>query len=118
MNMVMPEIMRTIGADLMRTHSNSEISVLLCLVFLYLTSCQRIPKDALELSQESLQHRQLETRRFDTRDEVKLLSASTQVLQDLGFTIDESETKLAQISQCAPTARFTSGGRIHPGSCR
>jgi hypothetical protein len=25
---------------------------------------------------------------------------------------------LARISQCAPTARFTSGGRIHPGSCR
>jgi hypothetical protein len=25
---------------------------------------------------------------------------------------------LAAISQCAPTARFTSGGRIHPGSCR
>jgi hypothetical protein len=25
---------------------------------------------------------------------------------------------LAWISQCAPTARFTSGGRIHPGSCR
>src|SRR4051812_18678199 len=22
------------------------------------------------------------------------------------------------IAQCAPTARFTSGGRIHPGSCR
>jgi ACS family tartrate transporter-like MFS transporter len=27
-------------------------------------------------------------------------------------------TRLAWISQCAPTARFTSGGRIHPGSCR
>ncbi|HZI75728.1 MAG TPA: hypothetical protein VFD73_17240, partial [Gemmatimonadales bacterium] len=26
--------------------------------------------------------------------------------------------QLARISQCAPTARFTSGGRIHPGSCR
>jgi len=25
---------------------------------------------------------------------------------------------LTRISQCAPTARFTSGGRIHPGSCR
>jgi ABC-type multidrug transport system ATPase subunit len=24
---------------------------------------------------------------------------------------------LARIIQCAPTARFTSGGRIHPGSC-
>jgi transposase-like protein len=22
------------------------------------------------------------------------------------------------IVQCAPTARYTSGGRIHPGSCR
>ena len=27
-------------------------------------------------------------------------------------------TRLARISQCAPKARFTSGGRIHPGSCR
>jgi len=26
--------------------------------------------------------------------------------------------QLARKSQCAPTARFTSGGRIHPGSCR
>jgi hypothetical protein len=25
---------------------------------------------------------------------------------------------LAHLIQCAPTARFTSGGRIHPGSCR
>jgi nitroreductase len=25
---------------------------------------------------------------------------------------------LARLIQCAPTARFTSGGRIHPGSCR
>jgi hypothetical protein len=27
-------------------------------------------------------------------------------------------TPLARLIQCAPTARFTSGGRIHPGSCR
>jgi type I restriction enzyme R subunit len=27
------------------------------------------------------------------------------------------EQMLARIIQCAPTARFTSGGRIHPGSC-
>jgi hypothetical protein len=26
--------------------------------------------------------------------------------------------QVSSISQCAPTARFTSGGRIHPGSCR
>jgi putative SOS response-associated peptidase YedK len=32
--------------------------------------------------------------------------------------VDGDPVALAWISQCAPTARFTSGGRIHPGSCR
>jgi hypothetical protein len=32
--------------------------------------------------------------------------------------LKERARSLAGISQCAPTARFTSGGRIHPGSCR
>ncbi len=56
-----------------------------------------IPKEALELSPESLKDRQLQTRRFETRDEAKLLSASALLLQDLGFTLDESETKLGVI---------------------
>ncbi len=56
-----------------------------------------IPKEALELSPESLKDRQLQTRYFETRDEAKLLSASALLLQDLGFTLDESETKLGVI---------------------
>ncbi len=56
-----------------------------------------IPKEALQLSPESLEKRQLQTRRFDTRDEANILSASAQVLQDLGFNLDESETKLGVI---------------------
>ena len=56
-----------------------------------------IPKEALQLSPESLKDRQLQTRRFETRDEAKLLSASALLLQDLGFTLDESETKLGLI---------------------
>ena len=60
-----------------------------------LVACeQTIPPEALKLTKESLEQRQLQTRRFDTRDEGKLLSASSAVLQDLGFTLDESETKL------------------------
>jgi hypothetical protein len=55
---------------------------------------QTIPKDALQLSPESLAQRQAQTRRFDTADEAMLLSASAAVLQDLGFNLDESETKL------------------------
>jgi hypothetical protein len=95
----------------MRASNNSKNSVLLCLVFLLLTSCQTIPKDALELSQESLRHRQLETRRFDTKDEVKLLSASAQVLQDLGFTVDESETKLGVIT-CSKDRSAVKGWQV------
>ncbi len=56
-----------------------------------------IPKEALELSPESLQDRQLQTRHFETRDEAKLLSASALLLQDLGFNLDESDTNLGLI---------------------
>lgn len=60
-----------------------------------LVACQMpVPKEALELSPESLQMRQLQTRYFDTNDEASVLSASAALLQDLGFNIDESETKL------------------------
>jgi hypothetical protein len=68
------------------------------LVVVLVAACQPgIPKEALELSAQSLQQRQLETRRFDTIDEAKLLSASAAVLQDLGFTLDESETPVGLI---------------------
>jgi len=65
---------------------------------LLLVGCQEtIPKEALQLTQESLEQRQLQTRRFDTSDEDSLLSASVGVLQDLGFNLDESETRLGVI---------------------
>jgi len=57
---------------------------------------QTIPEEALQLSIESLEDRQLQTRRFHT-DEKTLLSASAAVLQDLGFNINESETELGVI---------------------
>lgn len=63
-----------------------------------LSACQSgIPREALELSPEALKNRQMETRRFDTLDEPKLLAASAGVLQDLGFTIENSETEVGLI---------------------
>ncbi len=83
------------------------ILIALCL----LCGCApRIPKEALELSPESLKNRQLQTRRFDT-DEKTLLSASAAVLQDIGFTIDESETELGTIV-CSKRSDATSAGQI------
>ena len=73
----------------------------LCLLLaaaMVITGCaQKIPKEALELKPESMQLRQLQTRSFETKDEKKLLNAGAGVLQDLGFNIDESETKLGVI---------------------
>jgi hypothetical protein len=56
-----------------------------------------IPKEALQLSPESLALRQLQTRRFETKDEKALLAAGAALLQDLGFTIDASATELGLI---------------------
>lgn len=45
---------------------------------------------ALTLSGNSMAQRQAQMRRFDTKDEKMLLSASAGVMQDLGFNIEET----------------------------
>jgi hypothetical protein len=73
------------------------LALSLC-VIASLTACQQtIPKEALQLSQESFELRQLQTRSFSTTNEKKLLIAGAGVLQDLGYNIDESETGLGVI---------------------
>ena len=65
---------------------------------LVLAACQQsVPKEALQLSPDSLQRRQAQTRVFETSDEAEILSASAALLQDLGFTLDESEVDLGVI---------------------
>ena len=73
---------------------------LLFIAFSFLSSpgCgTTIPKDALKLSPESLEKRSLQTRKYEGISEESLLSASAGVMQDLGFNIDESETRLGVI---------------------
>ena len=62
------------------------------------TGCTGVPKNALKLNSSTLELRQLQTREYQTNKEMKILSASVGVLQDLGFTIDESEKKLGVIT--------------------
>jgi len=65
--------------------------ILSFLIFNLVACATQVPREALTLSPESLADRQLQTRIFDTNDEMKLLTASAALLQDLGFTIDQSE---------------------------
>lgn len=70
-------------------------ALLIASVAFGLWSCaQRVPPEALELTAESLQDRELGSRRFDTDDEAMLLTASAALLQDLGYNLDESEPEL------------------------
>jgi hypothetical protein len=57
-----------------------------------------------------LERRRQETRRFETDDEDAMLVASAQVLQDLGFTLEESETKLGLITASKARNAMTAGG--------
>jgi hypothetical protein len=48
------------------------------------------PVELFQLTEESPRNKAMQTRFFETKDEVELLSASAVVLQDLGFQVEES----------------------------
>lgn len=72
--------------------------ILIPLLCLSLTGCATTyPKDFLKLAEDNLQVRQLQMRQFETINEKEIVLASAGVLQDMGFTIDDSETDLGVI---------------------
>lgn len=71
---------------------------ILSLIMIFVLSGCASYDNYYKLDEQYLARRQLETRRYDTFNEEALLIASAQVLQDLGFTLDESETKLGLIT--------------------
>ena len=71
---------------------------LLLLSLFVLSSCANLPKDAFKLSATSLQDRQLQSRKFTTLNSRMLLSAGAGVLQDMGYTIDESNAVLGVLT--------------------
>ena len=65
------------------------------ILVLALSACApTIPPGALKLNATSLERKQLQTRRFDGITQDNLIAACNGVLQDLGFNLDESETRL------------------------
>ena len=72
--------------------------VWLTIMTLIVAGCgSSLPKHVLRLTPDTLQNRVLQTRKYEGISEADLLSASTGVIQDLGFIIDESETNLGLI---------------------
>jgi hypothetical protein len=78
---------------------NTKYLLIFSLIFMMIiVGCAgTIPPEALKWNKETLKQRQLQTRKFDTQKEGDVLSACAGLLQDLGFTLDESETELGML---------------------
>jgi hypothetical protein len=87
-------------------------TLLLSVVFVILAGCMpdQIPKEALQLTEESSARHKLETRRFETKDEQGLLDAVGAVLKDLGFTIDATSKELGLIAGSKKESPYNIGG--------
>lgn len=84
------------------------VCFLLCLL---LVGCATIPKGFLKTSEKSLENRQLQMRQYETKDEEKIISSVAGVLQDLGFTLDNSETEVGFVA-ASKKADAKSGAQI------
>lgn len=69
--------------------------VFLCLGVI---GCATVPKGFLKPSEGYLEKRQLQMRQYDTTNEEQIITAVAGVLQDLGFTLSESETDIGLVS--------------------
>lgn len=81
------------------------------LICLGIIGCVSVPAGFLKPSEDSLAKRQLQIRQYDTTDETKIITSVAGVLQDLGFTLDDSETKLGLVV-ASKAANATSKGQI------
>ena len=81
------------GSD--RSLAQAAASVLLALL---IGACQTLPEDAFRLNESALELREIQTRSYEGVSDVQILSASSGVLQDLGYAIDEVEKELGVLS--------------------
>ena len=57
-----------------------------------------MPDDAFRLSESALELREIQSRTYEDVTDIEILSASSAVLQDLGYAIDEVEKELGVLS--------------------
>lgn len=87
----------------------------LLFLLLLVSACGHKHEDLYTLPEDYLAVRQVETRRYNTQNEKEVLSAVVQVLQDLGYTIVESETNLGVLTADVNRAADNQGGQIALG---
>lgn len=79
--------------------------------FVILAGCASVPAGFLKPTEGSMQKRALQIRQYDTTDETKIITSVAGVLQDLGFTLDDSETDLGFVA-ASKKADAKNGGQM------
>lgn len=85
------------------------------LLLLLISACANNHKDLYLMPTDYLAVGQIETRKYATQNEKEVLTAVSQVLQDLGYTIIESETKLGVLTADANRNADNAGLQITLG---
>ena len=78
-------------------------------VMILVVGCTPPPPHAFLVTPEMLAQRQIETRRYDGIKEADLLSACANVLQDLGFQLENSEPRLGVLTVSKQRAATNAG---------
>ncbi len=73
-------------------------SFTILVIVILIVSCSSPPPHVFLVTSEMLEQRQFETRRFDGIKETDLLAACAHVLQDLGFQLENSESRLGVLT--------------------
>jgi len=76
-----------------------------------IAGCVTVPQGFLKPDEGYLARRQLQMRQYDTAKEEQIMSSVAGVLQDLGFTLADSETKLGFVS-ATKKADATNNGQV------
>jgi len=86
-------------------------SFVIALLCLSTIGCASVPKGFLKPSESYLENRQLQIRQYDTTDDKQIITAVAGVLQDLNFTLDDSETEVGFVA-ASKKADATSKGQV------
>lgn len=78
--------------------SNMKRTIAVVVLLPFLGACTTLPEDAFRLTESALELRQIQTRVYEDVSDVEILAASSGVLQDLGYAIDELEKELGVLS--------------------
>ena len=70
----------------------------LIFLIIFISGCSISYNEFYKLNSDYLKQRQISTRYFETNNEKELIIASAQLLQDLGYIIEESNIKLGLIT--------------------